>query len=241
MPGVRGLLSQCAQILLGFFNLGKRRFGLCGPVGEQQRCPEPRQVCPTGTLSSLIITIVQAEIPFEDLRKTISYLCYFCNDRNNKQRQRKELPMTPTLAILDPAGNPAAFATISTYLAYLGISIALTVWVARTLHKNGRIFLVDSFTGNEPLADSVNHLLVVGFYLVNIGFVSLALKYGDRATDAQTALEILSSKVGFVLVVLGAMHFFNLYVFARLRRRAVNHINQGAVPPVLPRTHMKPV
>ena len=143
--------------------------------------------------------------------------------------------MKPMLAVLDAVPNPTA--TIWTYLAYLGISVALTIWVARTLHKNGRIFLVDSFLGNEPLADSVNHLLVVGFYLVNIGFVTLALKYGDKATDAQTALEILSSKVGFVLVVLGIMHFFNLYVFSKLRRRATQH----RPPPLIPQTHMKPV
>ena len=129
--------------------------------------------------------------------------------------------MKPILAVLDSAPNPTA--TVWTYLAYLGISVALTIWVARTLHKNGRIFLVDSFLGNEPLADSVNHLLVVGFYLVNIGFVTLALKYGDKAADAQTALEVLSSKVGLVLVVLGVMHFFNLFVFAKLRRRANQH------------------
>src|SRR5205809_6169195 len=135
------------------------------------------------------------------------------------------------------AAEPGPAATIWTYVAYLLISVALTVWVARTLHKNGRIFLVDSFLGNESLADSVNHLLVVGFYLVNIGFVSLALKYGDKTVDAQTGLEILSSKVGLVLVVLGVMHFFNLYVFSRLRRRALNR----SVPPVLPHTHMKPV
>src|SRR5437763_16632792 len=123
--------------------------------------------------------------------------------------------MTPTLALLDPANSLNA--TVWMYLAYLAISVALTVWVARTLHKNGRIFLVDSFLGNEGLADSVNHLLVVGFYLINIGFVTLALKYGDKATDAQTALEILSSKVGLVLVVLGVMHVFNLFVFTQLR------------------------
>src|SRR5438093_1530735 len=142
--------------------------------------------------------------------------------------------MKPMLAVLESAPNPTA--TVWTYLAYLAISVALTVWVARTLHKNGRIFLVDSFLGNEPLADSVNHLLVVGFYLVNIGFVTLALKYGDKAVDAQSALEILSSKVGLVLVVLGVMHFFNLYVFAKLRRRATQHKAAPSVPPVLPRT-----
>jgi hypothetical protein len=63
-------------------------------------------------------------------------------------------------------------ATISAYLIYLTISIILTVWVARTLFKNGRVFLVDTFHGHEPLADSVNHLLVVGFYLINLGFVT---------------------------------------------------------------------
>src|SRR6267378_6392066 len=141
--------------------------------------------------------------------------------------------MNPFLAALDV--NPAATATIWTYLSYLGISVALTIWVARTLHKNGRIFLVESFLGNENLADSVNHLLVVGFYLVNIGFVTLALKYGDKATDTQTALEILSSKVGFVLVVLGIMHFANLITFSKMRRRATHKPLLPAAPPILPR------
>src|SRR5216117_326098 len=137
-------------------------------------------------------------------------------------------------AIEADAGSTA---TVWTYVAYLLVSIGLTVWVARTLHKNGRIFLVDSFTGNEALADSVNHLLVVGFYLINIGFVTLALRYGDRPTDAQTALEILSSKVGLVLVVLGFMHFLNLAIFSQLRDRVNPH---KQLPPVLPQGYLKP-
>ena len=118
-----------------------------------------------------------------------------------------------------------------TYLSYLAISLPLTVWVARTLHKSGRIFLVDAFLGNEPLADSVNHLLVVGFYLINIGFVSFALKSDDKPENMQGVLEVLSTKVGTVLLVLGAMHFFNLFVFSRMRRRAML---QNVPPPIPP-------
>ena len=118
----------------------------------------------------------------------------------------------------------------TTYLAYLTISVALTVWVARTLHRHGRIFLVDSFHGNEALADSVNHLLVVGFYLINIGYVALALKYGSHAENAQQALELLSTKVGFVLVILGIMHFFNLFIFSKMRRRATALKSPPPVP-----------
>ncbi len=120
---------------------------------------------------------------------------------------------------------------ITTYLLYLAISVALTIWVARTLHKNGRIFLVDVFHGNEPLADSVNHLLVVGFYLINLGYVSLALKLGYDVRTAQEGIEALSVKVGMVLIVLGGMHFFNLFIFSRMRRRS--SVLNGP-PPVAP-------
>ena len=122
---------------------------------------------------------------------------------------------------------------VITYLGYLAISVCLTVWVARTLHKNGRIFLVDGFGGNEPLADSVNHLLVVGFYLINIGYVTLALKYGAAAANAQEALETLSTKIGTVLLVLGAMHFFNLAVFSGMRKRGL-HRTPPHLPPYSP-------
>ena len=127
-----------------------------------------------------------------------------------------------------------------TYLVYLAISIALTAWVARTLHRNGRIFLVDCFHGNTDLADSVNHLLVVGFYLINVGFIALALKYGVTAANVQEGLESLSTKVGLVLLVLGAMHFFNLAVFTTMRKRAQERGPTGGtlLPPALPHTGM---
>src|SRR5215510_2795438 len=123
---------------------------------------------------------------------------------------------------------------VITYLIYLVISIALTIWVAQTLFKNGRLFLVDVFHGNEPLADSVNHLLVVGFYLINLGYISLSLRIGYDVADTRGSIEALSSKVGLVLLVLGAMHFFNLFLFSRIRQRSRLPF---AAPPVAPDAH----
>jgi hypothetical protein len=128
--------------------------------------------------------------------------------------------------------------TAIAHVLYLLVSISLTIWVARTLFKNGRVFLVDSFLGNEALADSVNKLLVVGFYLINIGYVSLALKYGDRPVSLETIIEALSTKVGVVMLVLGAMHFFNLFVFSKMRKRA---LLRHAPPPVQPSEFVAPV
>jgi hypothetical protein len=122
-----------------------------------------------------------------------------------------------------------------TYIIYIALSIPLTVWVAHTLHKNGRVFLVDSFRGNERLADSVNHLLVVGFYLINIGYVALALREAVAPADLRQVLETVSRKVGVVMLVLGAMHFFNIFLFSKMRRRA---LLQSVPPPVPPQARV---
>jgi len=106
------------------------------------------------------------------------------------------------------------------YAVYLTVSVLLTIWVARTLFTNGRTFLVDIFHGNEALADSVNKLLLTGFYLVNIGYATLSLRSNDEIHNYQESVETLSIKIGTIILILGAMHFFNLYVFYKLRNRA---------------------
>ena len=121
------------------------------------------------------------------------------------------------------------------YIAYLFISISVTIWVARALSRNGRVFLIDTFLHNEPLADAVNNLLVVGFYLINLGYVTLALRTSYAADTPRQAIELVSDKVGMILVVLGIMHFLNLYVFNRLRRRGQEYLDP---PPLAPDARM---
>ena len=105
------------------------------------------------------------------------------------------------------------------YILYLAITIGVTVKVAQTLSSNGEIFLVQCFGHNRELARSTNHLLVVGFYLVNIGFISLTLSLGTEPTTLPEAIRFLSSKVGLAVLVLGGMHFFNMSAIARFGRK----------------------
>ena len=122
--------------------------------------------------------------------------------------------------------------TVVAYVIYLLISIGLTVWVARTLSRNGRVFIGDVLQGNEKLADAVNQLLVVGFYLVNIGFVTLYLRSAEEIVKARDLFEALSVKLGVVLLVLGVMHLGNVYVLNKMRRRGMMERQQ--TPPVPP-------
>ncbi len=105
------------------------------------------------------------------------------------------------------------------YALYLGITIAITIWVARTLSHNGEVFLTQCFGHDATLAKSTNHLLVVGFYLVNIGFITLTLAIGAEPKTLAEAIRFLSGKVGLAVIVLGAMHFFNMGAIAHFGRR----------------------
>ncbi len=109
---------------------------------------------------------------------------------------------------------------VLTYLVYLLISIGLTAGVGWALARNGRTFLLDVFDGNDGLADAVNRLLVVGFYLLNLGFVTLTMRTSGNIESARQGLQLLSVKIGEVLLVLGVLHFANLALFARFRGRA---------------------
>ncbi|MCM2578297.1 hypothetical protein [Streptomyces meridianus] len=122
--------------------------------------------------------------------------------------------------------------TVVSYAVYLPVATAVTVWVARTLSRNGRVFLADVFRGDEKLADAVNHLLVVGFYLVNLGFVALWMRTETDVMDVRGVFNALSMKLGTVLLVLGLLHLVNVYVLNRIRRRGLMDREQR--PPLPP-------
>lgn len=113
------------------------------------------------------------------------------------------------------------------YILYLAITIALTIWVACTLSSNGEVFLIECFGHDETLARSTNHLLVVGFYLVDLGFILLTLQFGDEPHTVPQAIRFLSSKVGLAVVVLGGMHFFNMNAIAKFGRKVGHWLREG--------------
>jgi hypothetical protein len=117
------------------------------------------------------------------------------------------------------------------YLLYLGVSVGLTIWVATTLARNGLVFLLDVFD-DERLAKAVNQLLVMGFYLLNLGYVTAAMRSSATIEDTAEALETFSSKIGLVLLVLGVLHFLNVFVLGRYRRGRLRQ--QQPMPPIPP-------
>jgi len=117
------------------------------------------------------------------------------------------------------------------YSLYLVITVIITIWVARTLFRNGKVFLIDIFHGNKDLAQAVNNLLLVGFYLVNLGYAVYTLRVEFGVADMRQLIEELSLKIGAIILILGGMHFLNMIIFFKLRKRAMTENRVAATTP----------
>ncbi len=129
---------------------------------------------------------------------------------------------------------------ILTYAVYLPVVLLLTLYVARTLFRNGRVFMLDIFKGKADITDATNKLFEVGFYLLNMGFALLIMRVDQgyqeevrnvdgvvtghawsQALDTnQEVVETLAYKLGGFAIYLGIMLFFNMYLFFRGRRKS---------------------
>lgn len=109
---------------------------------------------------------------------------------------------------------------VTVYVVYVAVSVVLTVIVAATLARSGRVFLTEVFQGNEPLGRAVNRLLVVGFCLLNLGFLTLAMRSSTQVEGTRQAINLLSVKLGEICLIVGVLHSINVFAFTRFRRRS---------------------
>jgi len=108
------------------------------------------------------------------------------------------------------------------YSIYLPIALGLTFFVAKSLFKNAKVFMLDIFHGKEEIAFATNRLFEIGFYLMNIGFALLILEINSHRAfnNYQILIEVLSYKIGGFSIYLGVILFLNLYLFFRGRRKS---------------------
>lgn len=118
---------------------------------------------------------------------------------------------------------------IGFYGGYALIAVVLVVWLARTLQRNGEVFLENVFE-DDGMAKAINQLLVVGFYLLNLGYALLLYKVSE-AVALTEAFNGLVERIGSLLLSLGVIHLLNMAVFWRIRNHTGRNANRTMPPP----------
>lgn len=119
---------------------------------------------------------------------------------------------------------------IIAYSVYIPVTIGLSIWIAKSLHKNTKAFLVEKFSHNDSLATSTNNLIQTGFYLIAFGFsfMRMHIKHfahsingkvtWEQILSTQEAIEQLASKLGAFTLILGLLLFLNFFIMLMIQK-----------------------
>lgn len=105
------------------------------------------------------------------------------------------------------------------YIIYLVTTYIITVHVGLTLHKNGRLFILDELNNNEKLTDFINKILLVGYYLINLGYTAYMLSSWQHISGWVDLVSSICSMIGRIVLTLGVSHYINICVIIFLKNK----------------------
>lgn len=108
---------------------------------------------------------------------------------------------------------------IIAYSIYLLVTVYVTVVVGYGFHKHGHYLILDLFNGNEPATKAINNMLLVGYYLVNIGYLALSITTWPTLVNWADTIGLLFDRVSIILILLGLLHVNNIVWLHILSKR----------------------
>lgn len=113
---------------------------------------------------------------------------------------------------------------ILSYAIYAFLAIYIVIIIGRYFHQNGRVFILSLFKNNETLADTTNNLLLVAYYLFNIGYAILQFSYWEQIDKYQAIFSSVASKTGVLLLLLAGLHYNNMLVIYLLTKNKIKSL-----------------
>ena len=108
---------------------------------------------------------------------------------------------------------------IVSYAIYIALSAYIILRVGYLFYHFGEIYLRYLLAGNAALAKSLSNLLLMGYYLLNLGFAFYNLGRWPRILNLNELLYNLCQNVGGICLILGLLHFGNLFWIYLLQKR----------------------
>lgn len=108
------------------------------------------------------------------------------------------------------------------YLTYLPIVGFITIYVGKLCHTYGIIYVKQAID-DEATAHAVNNMLLIGYYLVNLGYAVYALAEWSYITSLSEVISEVASQSGYIISLLALLHYFNLLTLFLVRKLKLNN------------------
>jgi hypothetical protein len=108
---------------------------------------------------------------------------------------------------------------IIAYIIYLFITYLITVKVGMLFYRNGRIFILGLLQDDIRLTDAINNILLVGYYLVNLGYATIMISTWNTIHNRTALLVSIVTMTGIIMLTLALMHCGNMLVIYLISKR----------------------
>jgi hypothetical protein len=78
---------------------------------------------------------------------------------------------------------------VPAYIVYLILTVFMIVFVGKYFYRNGRVFILGLMKGEEATTDHLNNILLVAYYLFNIGYAFVKLHFWQRIDNLETLVS----------------------------------------------------
>jgi hypothetical protein len=111
------------------------------------------------------------------------------------------------------------------YIIYLALAYIITVHVGLVFYRNGRVFILNLMGGDEQFTNAINNLLLVGYYLLNLGYCAVMITMWEPIDSPEGMINNLSFMLSRIILLLGIMHYINMAAIYLLSKKHKFHPN----------------
>ncbi|MES2240951.1 MAG: hypothetical protein V4497_11905 [Bacteroidota bacterium] len=107
------------------------------------------------------------------------------------------------------------------YFIYLSMTIFIIIKVGKKCHQNGKIYVSSLIPNEVEMCHKINNVLLLGYYLLNIGYCSMTLISWEKIISLQQLLETIAFKAAIIICIISILHYFNLFILTKYIQKLI--------------------
>ena len=107
---------------------------------------------------------------------------------------------------------------VSAYCIYLILTVFVIAFVGKLFYRNGRIFILGLMKDDAVTTDYFNNILLVAYYLFNIGYAFVKLHFWQRIGNPEMLISSISNNMSVLIFILASTHYMNMILIWYLSR-----------------------
>jgi hypothetical protein len=107
------------------------------------------------------------------------------------------------------------------YLIYLSLTSVIIIKVGKLCYDNGNIFVSQLIPNHEALCLQTNKMLLIGYYLLNLGYCAITIISWEKIQTSNQLIEIIATKSAIIILTIGFMHYINIILLTKYIKKLI--------------------